>query len=173
MEQPINLDLSNVPALVASSNHCEDSFSSCSFTSNDMQNTSPRKNSWESFSSPMKTSLTTLQTCAVHESFSLFRIKYMLTYIAVTLADGLQGKFIRNVVLFLVLGTRRQHSYRTSIFLLSQSHTCTSCMRVMGTPHQLFTPLDSYRAQYSRLSRELLLIKLEGRKQPSFIAFWK
>jgi hypothetical protein len=43
--------------------------------------------------SPLKLGPKNMMACDAQESFSLFRMKYILTYIAITLADSLQGMY--------------------------------------------------------------------------------
>ena len=105
MEQSITLDFSGASTL--NDLHCDHSVddSSSSVSSSASNSVRPRQNSLDSFTSPLKPALReeilTLVGLDDKESFSLFRTKYILTYIAITLADGLQGMYTEF--------TRRQH----------------------------------------------------------------
>lgn len=83
------------------------------------------------------------QVLDVKESFSWFRAKYILSYIAITLSDALQGKKVHIAISANNgLSFSFYFFYQQSSDNLCQPHISTSCMKDMVILLQYFMLLD-------------------------------
>lgn len=90
---PSTIRITDIPALIESpSKECngDDCPSFCSTCKSTNKSSAPSLNTTKDRAD----SFDTFQSfdCQEEESFTAFRLKYILTYAAITLADGLQGK---------------------------------------------------------------------------------